>query len=87
MAAADRGGCNNNSANSSGNNSVLNCKSHSSSLEAAVTSVGIQNASRHNILVSPLTTRLHQLTIVHFLFLIVQILLVMPPTNKARITG
>ena len=55
MAAADRGGCNNNSADSSGNNSVLNCKSHSSSLEAAVTSVGIQNASRHNILVSPLT--------------------------------
>ena len=55
MAAADRGGCNNNSVNSSGNNSILNCKSHSSSLEAAVTSVGIQNASRHNILVSPLT--------------------------------
>ena len=55
MVAADRGGCNNNNADSSGNNSVLNCESHSSSLEAAVTSVGIQNASRHNILVSPLT--------------------------------
>ena len=54
MAAADGGGCNNNSADSSGN-SVLNCESHSSSLEAAVTSAGFQNASRHNILVSPLT--------------------------------
>ena len=54
MAAADGGGCNNNSADSSCN-SVLNCESHSSSLEAAVTSAGIQNASRHNILVSPLT--------------------------------
>ena len=49
------GCCNNNSADSSGNISVLNCESHSSSLEAAVTSVGIQSASRHNILVSPLT--------------------------------
>ena len=45
MVAADRDGCNNNSADSSGNNSVLNCESHSSSLEAAVTPVGIQNAS------------------------------------------
>ena len=55
VAVANNGGCNNNSADSSGNNSVLNCESHSSSLEAAVTSVGVQNASRHNILVSPLT--------------------------------
>ena len=55
MAAGDGGGCNNNSADSSGNNSVMNCESHSSSLEAAVTSVGVQSASRHNILVSPLT--------------------------------
>ena len=53
--ADNRGGCNNNSADSSGNNSVLNCESHSSSFEAAVTSVGVQSASRHNILVSPLT--------------------------------
>ena len=55
VAADDTSCCNNNSADSSGNNSVLNCECHSSSLEAAVTSVGIQSASRHNILVSPLT--------------------------------
>ena len=42
------------SADSSGNNSALNCDSHSSSLEAAA-SVGMQQSSRHNILVSPLT--------------------------------
>ena len=51
----ESGGCNNNSADNSGNNSVLNCESHSSSLEAPVTSVGVQSASRHNILVSPLS--------------------------------
>ena len=51
----ESGDCNNNSADSSGNNSVLNCESHSSSLEAPVTSVGVQSASLHNILVSPLT--------------------------------
>ena len=55
MAADDASCCNNNSADSSSNNSVLNGESHSSSLEAAVASVGIQSASRHNILVSPLT--------------------------------
>jgi len=44
----------NRSADSSGNNSALNCDSHSSSLEAAA-SVGMQQSSRHNILVSPLT--------------------------------
>ena len=49
MAAADGGGCNNSG------NTILNCESHSSSLEAAVTSAGFQNASQHNILVSPLT--------------------------------
>ena len=55
VAADDTGYCNNNSADISSNNSVLNCESHSLSLEAVVTSVGIQNASRHDILVSPLT--------------------------------
>ena len=48
------GGLENRSADSSGNNSALNCDSHSSSLEAAA-SVGMQQSSRHNILVSPLT--------------------------------
>ena len=48
------GGPDNHSADSSGNNSALNCDSHSSSLEAAA-SAGMQQSSRHNILVSPLT--------------------------------
>ena len=44
MAAADRW-LQYSSADSSDNNSVLNCESRSSSLYAAITSVGIQNAS------------------------------------------
>ena len=52
MAAANGGGCNN---STDSGNSVLNFESHSSSLDVVVTSARFQNASRHNILVSPLT--------------------------------